>query len=50
MGDDGVAHVLLPDGTLGNGREDVALVPPEREKDVLEAKSDCPADCIFVED
>jgi len=36
MGDDGVAHVLLPDGSLGEGRDD--------------AKNDCPADCIFVED
>lgn len=50
MGDDGVAHVLLPDGALGNGREEMALVAPERERDVLGAKSDCPADCIFVED
>ncbi len=50
MGDDGVAHVLLPDGSLGEGREDMALVPAERESEVLDAKTDCPADCIFVED
>ena len=39
MGDDGVAHVLLPDGSLGNGREEMALVPPEREGDVVGAKA-----------
>ncbi len=50
MGDDGVAHVLLSGGTLGDGRDDMALVPPEREREVLDAKADCPADCIFVED
>ena len=50
MGDDGVAHVLLADGKLGDGREDMALVPAELEQDVLDAKADCPADCIFVED
>jgi ferredoxin len=50
MSDDGVAHVLMPDGTLGNGRADMALVPPEHEKGVLDAKADCPADCIYIED
>ncbi len=50
MGDDGVAHVILTDGTLGDGREDMALVTPEREQQVVDAKTDCPADCIFVED
>ena len=50
MADDGVAHVLMPDGSLGHGRADMAPLAPDMVRDVLAAKADCPADCIFIED
>jgi ferredoxin len=50
MGDDGVAHVLMPDGSQGNGHDDMAPVSADQESDVRDSAAECPTECIFVED
>ena len=50
MGDDGVAHVLMPDGSQGNGVDDMAPVPADQEAAVRDSAAECPTECIFIED
>jgi ferredoxin len=50
MGDDGVAHVLMSGGSLGNGRGDMAPVSADQEGAVRDSAAECPTECIFIED
>jgi ferredoxin len=50
MGDDGVAHVLMPDGSLGNGCDDMALVSADQESAVRDSACECPTECNFIDD
>lgn len=48
MANDGVAHVLSPDGALLPSRTPAPFASALLE-DVLEAAEGCPEDCIFIE-
>ena len=48
MGDDGLAHVKDGETVLDGGAPG-AVVPAEFEEAVLDAQSQCAAECIYVE-
>jgi ferredoxin len=48
VADDGIAHVIDPDGQIMPDRTAVSFAPTLLEK-VLEAAESCPEECIFIE-
>jgi ferredoxin len=49
--EDGIAYCVEDTKVLNDpgGASELAIVPIQRERDVIEAAAECPGECIFIE-